>query len=72
LRDLGGNALELVRLAPEQRHPGAERGELVRRAASQSGTAPGHDPRLALEQPVAKYRPVTIRLRHFDAIAFET
>src|SRR5690606_27416048 len=53
-----GDALELVGLAACQRHRGAERGELVRRASSDSraGARDEHDS--AGEQPLPEDRPV--------------
>jgi len=49
LGNLGGDRIELVRLAADQRHRGAQRGELMGRAAANPAASAGDDDHLTGE-----------------------
>ena len=61
--DLARDRFQLLRLAADQRHARAERGQFMRRAAADAAAGAGHDAGLALEQFRAKDRLIC---RHAD------
>src|SRR6185436_9373517 len=55
LADLRGDSVELLAVAPNQRHEGSERGEFVSSAAPDAAAAAGDDDALAVERAGPKH-----------------